>query len=400
MWQEFSNGVYRAVARVAGAALGSFEFVESVFVRRSVATGEVSLGRSDIDLTIVIRSPFATREEASSILALCRSYRLLGTCIPVVGEAFVYTPDELQRSYRLDPYRASIDRRSAILVYGKPVEIPGVPVGVEDAALRLVFWFRNYVPQALQQANVRNMRKFAIEMWNAWTTAAGSIAEPYLTRRETEAAWRAAENDQFPNQENVPALFAACCGIAARVHEMLLPPLDRLRRPVFLKGQRYNYLVVPEPTEQLPAEARFPNTVTCTVEVLDLLVHNLSAFLWDDLPPEVEDLGIRPPSYREYVRSCRFGSDSHCPRSPGFLNEREAAVRRALMLQMIRNAMEYLQRREAPPPQRNTRRGGRWDRVPSYSEYYREWYPVLYTECEEIRRALEALPPDGHPGPE
>ena len=53
MWQEFSNGVYRAIARVAGAALGSFEFVESVFVRRSVATGEVSLGRSDIDLTIV-----------------------------------------------------------------------------------------------------------------------------------------------------------------------------------------------------------------------------------------------------------------------------------------------------------------------------------------------------------
>ena len=399
MWQEFSNGVYRAVARAAGAALGSFEFVESVFVRRSVTTGEVSLGRSDIDLTIVIRSPFAIREGASKILALCRLYRLLRTCVPIVGETFVFTPDELQRSYRLDPYRASIDRRSALLVYGKPVEIPEVPVGIEDAASRLVFWFRDYMPQALRQANVRNMRKFAIEMWNAWATAVGAIGEPYLTRRETEAAWRATDNDQFPNQENAPALFATCCGIAARVHEMLLPPLERLRHPVLLKGQRFNYLVVPEATNQLPAEARFPNTVVCTQEVLDLLIHYVSAFLWDDLPPEVEELDIRPPSYEEYVRSCRVGSDPYGLRGPGFLAGPEFAVRRALSLHRIRKAVEYLQRREAPPPRRNTRRGGRWDRAPSYSEYYREWYPVLYAESEQVRRALEALPQDGRPGP-
>src|SRR3990170_2820050 len=98
-FQELGNTVYRAIAKLTASALGSCDIVQSVFLRRSVAAGEVSFGRSDIDLTVVIRSPLSTPEEAETILALNQRCRLIRALVPVLGEVEVGTLEELDRSY-------------------------------------------------------------------------------------------------------------------------------------------------------------------------------------------------------------------------------------------------------------------------------------------------------------
>jgi predicted nucleotidyltransferase len=52
--QELATAFYRQAARLSARMLASSPIVESVLVHRSVATGEVFFGRSDIDMLMVV----------------------------------------------------------------------------------------------------------------------------------------------------------------------------------------------------------------------------------------------------------------------------------------------------------------------------------------------------------
>jgi len=56
LFERLGNATYRAIAKSVASVLGTLDFVQCVFLRRSLAAGEISFGRSDIDLTIVLRS--------------------------------------------------------------------------------------------------------------------------------------------------------------------------------------------------------------------------------------------------------------------------------------------------------------------------------------------------------
>ena len=391
--QKLSNDTYRVIARAVGSILGSFDIVRSIFIRRSVAAGEVVFGRSDIDFTILLNSPLGDPEEAGKLLALNRCYRVLRTLLPIVGESHVMTHEEMRLSYRADAYRGSLDRRAALVVYGKPLEIPKFTVPVEDSARRLTFWYHKYIPIAVRKRNLRNLRKFALEMWNAYSTATGLTVEPYITRRETESAWKDQKTGSSPAgpSGNVEEAFSECCRIAARLHKFLRSPLKNIQHPMVVSARKNRYVLIPSPEHPLPPESSAIDTVVCTPEILDLLVHYVSAFIYDDLPLQVEELGIRRPSHQEYVRSCWLGADPSNPRAPGFRNKSSYAVELALLLVRIQEALPYLQRGEIHPLPSISNRGGYWDSAPSLTDYYRNWYPVLYREAAEIRETLNEL---------
>ena len=68
--QRFNNTVYLQVARVCAQILGRSDDVRSIFVRRSLAAGEVFPPFSDIDLSIILNSPL-TGDGESLRLAGC-----------------------------------------------------------------------------------------------------------------------------------------------------------------------------------------------------------------------------------------------------------------------------------------------------------------------------------------
>jgi hypothetical protein len=395
--KDISNGTYRMIGRAVARVLGSFDFVESVFIRRSVATREVSFGRSDIDLTIVVSSPLATPEEAGRLLELNRSYMLLRACIPILGECLIYDRRELDRAYRTDPFRASLDRRSALPVYGKPVGIPTVPIRAHNAAQSSIVWFLHYLPVAMGKRQRRNLRKFALEIWSGLHIASGDVREPYLTKDETELAWRSAGGECAPDNlgQDPAATFALCCSLAGRLHRLLLPPLTSIERPVIASGKGRSYVVVPTADYPLPTKAFRQGCFVCTPEVLDLFVHCVSAFEYAHLPPELLELGIRPPTVDEFVQTCRTYIDAGLLRSFGFGGRRTAPLTIYRLVRAIRHAVGYLERGETPQSHPQGEPEEFWMRRPSRSEYYRCWYPRLYRDAEESWRVLESLPARG-----
>jgi len=397
--QDLGTAIYRLAARVCGQILGTSEIVESVYVRRSVATGEVSFGRSDIDLSIVVRQPMSNSRDGSELWALSRKLWLLRIANPALGETEVHDPLGLERWKRADTYRGSLDRRSALFVYGKPAETPGLPVLQEHAVRRLAFWPHEYLTTALRQQNRRNLKKLALEMWNAYATATGMIREPFQTRRETEAFWRRAGEgatvDRLASDPGRAYAFALESG--ERLHDELLPPLEKISRPIIFRATvpplfvERTFVVLPRPDSPLPPEVFHPSSLVLTPELLDLYLHYVNPFLQWVLTRELSELGICPPSVASFARSCRYHVRGPGLRSPGFIDRRTAGPGRRLAV--VRHAAWQIARGEIPGPMDpgELRQMTNTD-PPSLREYYESVFPRLYRECEEIWGLLEGAP--------
>ena len=393
MFQGLSNATYRLIARAVAQAFGSFECVRTVFLRRSVAMGDVAFGRSDIDFTIVLEQPLASEADAETIVALNRGRRVLKGLVPIVGECEVGTADELLRSYRGDPYRASIERRTAITLYGERLEIPQLPVTTTDALPWLVFWFGHYMPVALRRGNHRNLRKFAIEMWNAAQTATGAIEEPYSSRAAALAAWRQADGGSVVDNlgESVEETFLVCCRLVGSVYRSLPPERQTVNSSFSGRLKIPGRLLIPESGPPPTREERLKGGFLGTPRILDLYVSHVDPNLYDELPVEVRNLGICRPGREEYLRFCRSRAcDPRLLRLPGFIADRESA---AYSIGLIEAGHEIARRLRAGEKvsKVSSRRNDLRKQPPSIQKYYRSHYPQLYTLAAEAWQDLDSM---------
>jgi hypothetical protein len=391
-WQEFSNSLYRHMAQAAAGVLARSPLVESVYARRSVAAGEVSLGRSDIDLGVHLCGPGT----GPDLVSLLERLRLLRVAIPLLGECQLYDPVDLRTSYYTDPYRASLDRRSGILLHGRPVEIPLVPIPTEQAAWRFAFWFEWYLPRAIRSGNRRNLRKFVLEMWNARATATGAIAEPFVRRQDIESAWR--KDEDFPLErlpEDGRGLLRLCFEQAARLHEAIRPPLQPLSKPLVFSGllppafESRQFVLIPGARSPLPPEASSRGAIVCTPEALDLYLHFANPFAWWILPESVQDLGIRRPSREAFVRACRMHGARFRIRSPGFETgtTRAAVGRVAVSLHALKSVYSGgTQPGMDPDAIQRVRKTPR-----SEKNYYRQIYPHILADSGRLLETLAHL---------
>jgi hypothetical protein len=397
-FQGLANGIYRQTARATARILGTSEIVERIFVHRSVATGEVTFGRSDIDMAMVVRQPVSESCDAVELWSLYRKVRLLRLCNPALGHIEVHDPFGLQNWLRTDTYRGSMERRSALFVYGEPIEMPPLPVRTEDAVRRFALFPYYFLPAAIRQRNRRNLGKVALEMWNAYATAIGITSEPFLTRRETEAACRAREDAAAAvnlGQDPEQALGFAF-RLAQRLHDRLLPPLEKISRPTVFSARlppsfrERVFVVLTGPGSLLPDEVFRPYSLVLTPELLHLTVHYANAFLHWVVPPELTELGLLPPTVEEFVRTCQFFSNSHVLRNPGFVSNNTRVPVGAVST--VHHAIKYLERGQIPPPMNQEE----VDRVlavsASFADYYKCVFPRLYKEREELWDAVQRLP--------
>jgi hypothetical protein len=381
-----STRVYLQMARASAAVLGTHELVESVWVRRSVAAGEVAFGRSDIDLAVAMRSvPESSRE----LMSLMNRYRAVRTAFPLLGECLVYDSLDLRTWWSTDTYRASIDRRASVLLRGEETPIPVLPVEREHAAHRCAFWLEQYLPSASRAGNVRNMRKFAVEMWNAYATAIGIIAEPAIRRSEAEQLWRS-QRDAAPGELGS---LTVCFGILKELHDALLPPCELLlSRPMVVSTrwppgfQQRTMVLIPSAESELPAEARRPDALIFTPEALRVYLEFVNPFAACTLPL---DAGMGTVSRDAWLRACKREGASFRTRLHGFVsNDTQGAVGR---IASVREALEWLSKGQ-PPPAMGADNVNRILATPkSVGRYYREIYPRLREECTELWAALDGL---------
>jgi hypothetical protein len=395
--QALANGVYRSAATVTGKALLRDEIVHGVYVHRSVAAGEVSFGRSDIDLMVILREPNSETGDAAELASLYRRVCWLRRFNPAAGHIRLYTPAEFEASMCSDTYRGSVTRRNSILLAGKAVAISHAPVRREDAIRRFAYWPDNFFSIAVRERNRRNLRKMATEMWCAYALAQGRITEPYVTRRETVERSIADGDggrlvDVARHPEQAPEYVL---GLAKNLHDELFPPLKPLReplvfsRPILPRSRHRVVVIVPDGRSAIPAQAFQAHSFFATPELLHLFIHYVNPFFDWMLPDELRQLGFVPPNQRSYARACQFFGGGATTREPGFLHKGMWVPGAAAA--MFGHAIEHLKKGAIPPPLPMETLQALGKHEPSCSEYYANEFAGNYRQAKERSRALAAL---------
>lgn len=393
-----AHAIYHLAAKLSARFLGLFPVVESVYVHRSVSTGEVSFGRSDIDLLVIVRPPRGESADGAELAALYGWLRLARLGNPALSHIEIHDPVRLERWIRIDTYRGSQDRRSAIRLYGKPIAWTGMPVRPEDAVRRFAFWAERFFSTAVCERNRRNLRKIALEMWCTYATATGLLEEPCLTRPEMAARW--AESDQAPLLETLTGdpfrASSVVFRLAQRLHDSLLPPLRALPEPLTIallvppRYRRRTLVVLPDADSPLPPEAFQPGSFLCTPEVFDLCLHYQNPFLAWVCPPQLFALGMLPPAAADFVRAGMYFGLDGAVWNPGF--QHPDTWTPAASVAVIRHALPYLESGRIPPPLDNALVARLAADRPSIPEYYRRVFPRVYRESEEQWDRLTRLP--------
>jgi hypothetical protein len=375
--------------------LASFPNVESVLVHRSVSTGEVSFGRSDIDMLMVIDGEKS--ENGAYLASLYQAVSRARLVNPALSHIDVYDRSGIASYARTDTFWASVERRAMMLLHGKPVEIPFAPVHPDHALSKFLLWVEWFFAISVQQRNRRNLWKTSLECWNAYASAEGLIPEPCLLRRDMEAQAQHFERSLKTERLGEPVYATRFVfDLVDRLHRSRLPALGILSRPVVFEAitaplcLRRLFVVVPRADSPLPPETFVRGAFPCTPEFLNLFAHTKNAFLHWILPPELTELGIEPPLVSGFLRSCRFYGHSRFLVCPGFAD----SIRPTQMarVSLIRHAVEWISRGELPLAVSQEKIQGLMTAGAStIAGYYRVEYGPLRRESRRIQESLAAL---------
>lgn len=396
---RWHTAIYRAASTLVSRRFLASPNVECIYLRRSVAAGEAQFPWSDADLGIVLSAFPSDEDEGRALKGLWQRFRLARTIFPRLGEALIYTLDDLSDSVVDDPYRASIDRRAALAIYGGIPAAAPFTVSPRDAIRRLVFWLDTYLPRALRQRNHRNARKFAIEIWNAWRTASGCIEEPFLSRRDAEQDWRHSLDAPLLSEanRNAEGAFRVSLSLATRAHAILRPPLPRLSKTIsfearFLPGTAMRTVhLLPSADAPFPPEALRQSSAIFTLEALDLFLNTQNPFLWHGLPAIALDCGVPPPNPEAWLHACRRLAARERLRVAGFAEPGIGDPSRRL--RHVAHALSILELGASPSAESHPEVAQASPEAPvsSIAAYYRDRYAPLLRKAIALRHRAQHL---------
>ncbi len=386
--------LYRGAASLSARILAGSPIVKSVVLHRSAATGEISFCRSDIDLLLVIDQEQV--DDAARVAGLYRALCRARWLNPALGHVDVYDQGTIAAQARTDTVWASVERRSQLLLRGRPVDIPCTPVQADHALARFLLWVEWFFAISVQQRNRRNLKKLSLESWNAYALADGTMREPCVLRREMETHLRIAEPVVEPDRLEEPSYAVKfVLGLGERLHRSRLPALRKLDKPLIFEAITSPlclprvFVVLPRADSPLPPESFRKGAFLCTPEVLDLAVRYKNAFLYWVLPQELIDLGIEPPAVTTFLGSCLHFCQSRFLLHPGFATPGPAT--HAARLNIIRQAMEGISRDGLPPPVAQTEIREMMAAGVPVADYYRTEYAKLRRVSLELEESLRTL---------
>jgi predicted nucleotidyltransferase len=190
--QSVGTKIYRFIANVAARQLGRFAPVQSVYTRRSVACGEVTFGKSDLDLHILIEPLPSVQTEARFLRDLAARYVGLERIFPCLDQwCHVSTRAELESWYRSQPY-IWYRNRGWLNLYGEQFERPRLPLteGEErDSLLWWFFWAWERLPGFYRVGNLRTCCNLFLDMVNVYGLYVGAFNVPQR-RAEVLQYWQ------------------------------------------------------------------------------------------------------------------------------------------------------------------------------------------------------------------
>jgi hypothetical protein len=404
--QALANTAYLASARGLARLIGQHRIVRSVYVRRSVAAGEVVFGKSDIDLTLVLHDPCATVEGARRLHALNRTVRGIRRMFPWLGQCEVHAAGELADWAERESFRTNLEIANGVLVHGEPIDLPVCPIDQRQAAYRTAFWLEKYLPIALAGRRRDQVWKFVLEMWVTASLAVGRIAEPCLTRAETLRTWQRLSRPVPPPQpgQSVETLWRIAMALLTEVHAALRGPVVSpshvlvCTAPLPPGGPARTVLVgtVEQLARELGGRSKVKlskTTLVFTPEALDLYIEYVNPGFYAQVlhaPGSGRSLAesLQAPAAHAWMDALRRWSCPVLARKPGFgTTDLGAAPDQVRYARRVAETLPH----EWPPsakdaPASDLTSGAR----PSIRDYFVRDYVSVYEATQETRRRLAA----------
>jgi predicted nucleotidyltransferase len=172
--------IYRFLAKVVAKRLYKFDAVLGVYGKRSLASGEIVFGRSDIDLTILIADFDREKEEASFLCHLCDTYSRTKKLLPMLGECNIFNGFDIRAWYLLNTYESFTDR-NWIRLYGEDINPFRVKMNKEDVIFKFIWWTL-FLFVSYRKRTIKGCFNVLMELANGYYTYIGAFDEPKLKR--------------------------------------------------------------------------------------------------------------------------------------------------------------------------------------------------------------------------
>jgi len=169
--------IYRLCAEIAAKRLSSYEAVLGIYARRSLASGEVVFGRSDIDFSMLIADFDQEEQEASFMQDLCHTYSGAKRLLPMLGECNVFNDFDIRAWYAVNTYESYADR-NWIRLYGSDIDPFPAKIREEDLIYKFIWWVFKFLFHTYRVRNIKGCFNVLMELANCYYTYTGIFAEP------------------------------------------------------------------------------------------------------------------------------------------------------------------------------------------------------------------------------
>jgi hypothetical protein len=343
-----AKGIYLAATYGSAWILALSGKLQTILAHRSVGTGEIYFGRSDIDLALVL-APDMEGKDLERLYQFCRLLRALN---PASGHINVHHPGGIEACAALDTMWASMERQSFRHLWGEPLSLEVSAVKPIDALRQFLVWIDVFFPAAVQRRDARNCLKHALECWNFYAVAQGLLPQPFATRRQMREHLEACQS--LPADLDTPSGTARfILGLANMLHQTRMSALPKLREPLIFEataaphGFKRTYVILPTPEAPLPKEAFFPGSFLATPELLDLYLQFKNGFFSWLTPPELK---LKPPTVCGFLRDLRHYCNPYFLHFPGFTETNTTSIDPRAKFTYLSHAFDWLCRDKLPPP--------------------------------------------------
>lgn len=173
--------IYKFLAERVAKRLSKFDAVLGIYGRRSLASGEIVFGKSDIDLTILIDYFREERREAVFLCDLCDTYSRIKKLLPILGECNIFNDFDIRVWYSLKTYEWLVDR-NWIRLYGKEIDLPEIKINKDDILFKFLWWVFESLFVSYKKKRVRSCFNILLELSNGYFTYTGAFDKPKLKR--------------------------------------------------------------------------------------------------------------------------------------------------------------------------------------------------------------------------